>query len=98
MTCTSHLATVTTARQMSQGGICCYLNKVIFDLSYLLSVEDFYKQIFIPGKGRSGGKMELHKCMYRQNSKRANECSQRQKQLLQELKTITQHRPDQELF
>lgn len=64
MTCTSHLAAVTTARQMSQGGICCYLNNVILDLSYLLSVEDFYKQIFIPGKGRSGRKMELHKCMY----------------------------------
>lgn len=81
MTCTSHLAAVTTARQMSQGGICCYLNKVILDLSYLLSVKDFYKQIFIPGKGRSGGKMELHKCVYQQNSKCASECSQGQKHL-----------------
>ena len=37
MTCTPHEATVTAARQMSQGGICCYLNSY----SYLLSVEDF---------------------------------------------------------
>lgn len=41
MTCIPHPATVTTARQMSRGGICCYLNKVILDLSYLLCVEDF---------------------------------------------------------
>lgn len=41
MTRTAHPATVTTARQMSQGGICCYLNKVFLDLSYLLSVQDF---------------------------------------------------------
>lgn len=75
MTCTPHPATVTTARQMSQGGICCDLNKVILDLSYSLSFEDFYKQIFIPGEGRSGGDMVLHKCRYWQNSKCANQCS-----------------------
>lgn len=41
MTCIPHPATVTTARQMSQGGICSYLNNVFFDLSYSLSVENF---------------------------------------------------------
>lgn len=51
MTCTPHPATVTTARQMSQGGICGYLNKVMHDLLYLLSVEDFISKFLLLVRG-----------------------------------------------
>lgn len=88
-------AAVTAARQMSQGDICCYLNKVILDLSYLLSVEDFMSKFLFLVREEMVG---ICKCRNACTGKTvcADLCSWRQKQLQQEL--IPQHRPEQELL
>lgn len=88
-------ATVTTARQMSQGGICCYLNKVILDLSYLLSVEDFISKFLFLVREEMVG---TWKCRNACTGKTvcADQSSWRQKPLQQEL--ITQLGPEQELL
>lgn len=95
MACTPPPATVTTARRMSQGGICCYLNRVIFDPSYLLSVEDFISKFLFLVREEMVG---TWKCRNACTGKTvcADQCSWRQKQLQQEL--ITQHGPEHELL
>lgn len=88
-------ATVTTARQMSQGAICSYLNKVILDLSYLLSVEDFIsKFLFLVREEMVGTWKCRNACAGKAVC--AEQCSWRQNPLQQEL--VTQLGPGQGLL